>query len=293
MLQGKQLSARVRHLSKLLRWLPAGTRGKARLARTVLGDGLDETDVTVMSREGNAFVVPNLRGALAFHLLTDGVYEIDEIDFVLRHLPPGSVFADVGANIGAYTVPAAQKVGDAGRVLAFEASPYIFPYLQRNVQLNGLKNTTLLNYAVSNCDNEQLAFYAAPTENFGMGTLTDLFNTPPQYVPAFTLDYLLQQNEIEHIDVMKMDVEGHEASVFAGASKLLKGPTPPTIIFEFCDWAEEQAPGRQKGDAQRILRDFGYDIWRLADFIADQAPLNEVITDGFYSLVARRADVNY
>jgi FkbM family methyltransferase len=175
-------------------------------------------------------------------------------------------------------------------VLAFEASPLIFPYLEHNTQLNGLTNATLLNYAVANRDGGELAFYDSPNDNFGMGTLTNLFDTPGRQVPVFTLDYLLQKQGVTRVDVMKMDVEGHEASVFEGAAKLLTGPAPPVILFEFCDWAEEQAPGRQKGAAQRILREFGYHTWRLEDFIAGKGPLPEVITEGFCSVVARRAD---
>jgi FkbM family methyltransferase len=280
------LSPRAYLGARALRMIPYGTRGKARLARLLLGRALDQQDRLTRCRDG-LFVVPNLRGNIGFHMLIDGVYEPDEVDFVVQRLRPGGCFLDVGANIGLFSVAASNRVGPSGRVIAVEASPKIHPYLERNVELNQATNVTLVNKAAADqaCT---LAFYDAPTANFGMGTRTNLFGIKPVHVAGERLDAILEDARVVTVDVMKIDVEGHEAAVLRGASRLLGGPSPPLIVFEFCDWAEEKAEGARKGDAQRILRDAGFQVWHLRDFLRGEAPLHDVVTAGFLTLVARR-----
>lgn len=202
-MDGHAPSFRTKLVSELLRRVPANVRGRTRLARAALGSGLRARNVQLATRDGD-FVVPNLDGPTAFHLLVDGVYESEEIDLVLSRLPRGGTFADVGANIGVYSVPAAKKVGPDGRVLLFEASPRIQEYLAHNLELNRVKNATVLKFAVGDVDGGSVAFYDSPSENFGMGTLTNLFGTEPIHVPLFSLDYLLADAGVAHIDVMKV-----------------------------------------------------------------------------------------
>jgi hypothetical protein len=90
------------------------------------------------------------------------------------------------------------------------------------------------------------------------------------------------------VDVLKVDVEGCEAAVFLGAERLLTSPNPPLILFEFCDWAEARAAGRQAGDAQKILRKYGYQLRRLAKYNDGTPPLDYVLTSGFDMLAATK-----
>ncbi len=84
-----------------------------------------------------------------------------------------------------------------------------------------------------------------------------------------------------------MDVEGFEAAVFKGGSNLLGADKSksPLVVFEFCGWAEKRAHGIEVGDSQRILRQFGYDIWKLEDFIAEKKPTEQILTQGFATLI--------
>ena len=195
--------------------------------------------------------------------MIDGVYEVQAVDFVLERLKPSATFIDVGANIGVFTLPAARRIGRSGRVIAIEPSPLVFPYLERNIVLNGLSNVRLVQCAAHDRDGETVPFYEAPVEHFGMGSLGAQFHNSPVPVLCRTLDHILNEQQIEKVDVMKVDVEGFEAAVFEGATKLLAGDKAPVILFEFCDWAENRRPGGSVGDAQRLLRRWGYRIWRL------------------------------
>ena len=55
-------------------------------------------------------------------------------------------------------------------------------------------------------------------------------------------------------------------------------------LFEFCDWAEARREG-WVGDSQRILRRYGYNVWRLQDYLKGDKPLNKVLTKGSEMLV--------
>src|SRR4030095_2796953 len=109
-------------------------------------------------------------------------------------------------------------------------------------------------------------------------------------VPAQTLDDILGEESIERVDLLKMDVEGFEAAVLQGARKLLNSHDAPLILFEFCDWAEARVPGGEVGNAQRLLLEWGYRLWRLSDFVRGRPSLDNVLTVGFETLVAVKSE---
>ena len=265
-------------------------RGKARLSRALLGGCLEARDVEVVSREGFRFVVPSLLEPIGFHLLVDGVYEPNTLRYVLERLTLGSVFIDVGANIGTFTIPAARLVGGEGCVIATEASFRLTDVLWRNIALNGLSNVRVIRGATTSSPHRGVVpFFEAPIEHFGMGSLGAQFNVAPVDVPTHSLDNVVAELGIGRVDVIKVDVEGFERDVFLGAERILTGPTPPIVVFEFCDWAEARLADGGCGAAQRMLKTMGYSIWRLRDTVGSGAPLANVLTSGFETLVALKA----
>lgn len=272
--------------SKALRLIPANLPGKTRFARFILGIDQYARDICVHDRFGCTFLVPNLHEPIGFYLLIDGVYEPLAARFIADNLRPGSTLVDVGANIGVFAIPAAKRVGPTGCVVAVEPSPGIIPYLTRNIADNRLFNVRLKTCAAYDREEKSVPFFEAPTEKFGMGALAAQFDALPTTVPARTLDNVLAEEGISHVDLLKVDVEGFEALVFKGAKELLAGLEPPAILFEFCDWAEERAPDIRIGDAQHLLLESGYRLWRLSDYIRGIRPLVKVLTNGFEMLVA-------
>lgn len=169
-------------------------------------------EVTVRGSAG-VFVCPP--GPGAFFLGVDEAYEPGL--FALLRETNGTV-VDVGANIGFITVRAART---ASRVIAIEPHPMRFRYLERNVALNGLNNVTCLNCALGAAEGELVLYDVDPT--LGPRPL-DVSVTPGRgkchRVPLRTLDSLVEEAEL-----VKIDVEGYEAEVLLGASKLLaRGP---------------------------------------------------------------------
>lgn len=271
--------------SGLLRMCPAETPGKTRLARWLLG-AMSVANVRVAGRFDESFLVPNLGEPVARSLLLDGVYEPQTRKFILQHLRPGSVFVDIGANVGVFTVAAARRVGPAGRVIAVEASPTVFSYLAENTRANRVGNVRAECCALTDADGGSADFYEAPSSHFGMGSLARQFGSAARRVPTRTLDSLLAGTGDDRVDLIKIDVEGFESAVFRGARRLLTGPRPPKIVFEFCDWAERRAFGRT-GDAQRVLLEYGYRLWRLESWMNGGRPTNLVQERGSEMFVAR------
>lgn len=263
-------------------------KGKHRLARLILGNSLNVKNRVIKTPDGCQFFVPSLREPIGFSLLIDGVYEPNSLHLILKKLTKDAVFLDIGANIGCFSITTA-KLLEAQNilVLAIEASPTIFRYLQDNVKANLLTNVKAFNLAATEKDQSNINFYEAPLDKFGMGSLGAQFNNSAIQVKTKTIDSIINLEEINKVDLLKVDVEGYESSVFLGARRLLTSPDAPIVIFEFCDWAEARNPNVKVGDAQRILIDFGYKIYRLKDYLVGGGkPLEYVLVEGFDMLVA-------
>jgi len=159
-----------------------------------------------------------------------GIYEIDKITAVQKLLKPGSTFVDIGANVGDYTLLAASLVGNAGRVLSFEPEPRNRGWLQQSIDLNGYKNIDVFPVALSDGEGEASLYLG---EIAGYHTLIP--GHPERQagtitVKTRTLDSYLHELGREHVDMMKIDVEGAEMQVLRGARTTL-GKNPNMILF--------------------------------------------------------------
>lgn len=270
-----------------LRCLPVWLPAKQRLARALVRPQQLPGEASIPLDGGLELRVPSLEEPVAFHLLVNGVYEPLVAQFLAAHLRAGSILIDVGANVGCFAVPLSRRLRPGGAVLAVEASPRVFPYLEHNVKANGCDNVWAVHAAAHERDGSTVDFYEAPPQKFGMGSLAPQFHAQPVPVPARSLDSLAGELGLARVDVMKLDVEGLEASVLRGALGLLRAFAPP-VVFEFCDWAEERVPGTRRGDAQRVLLDLGYQIWDIDTLRRGGAQVTAPRTAGAWTLVAQR-----
>src|SRR5262249_42858830 len=144
-----------------------------------------------------------------------------------------------------------------------EADPKIQRLLQDNVNRNACGRAQVVACVAGATDGQLVAFYPAPEDQFGMGSLGPQFHNAPIMLEQRSLDAMLAEMDIHRVDVIKIDVEGAELGVLQGAQRLLASERPPAIVFEFADWAEARIPGQQPGDAQAALLASGYRIFRL------------------------------
>ena len=143
----------------------------------------------------------------------------------------GSIFLDVGANIGKYTISAAKTVGPNGLVIAIEPDPENFATLIKNIALNNLKNVHALNLAAWNQKDKLKLFI--DSEKGGSSTKTN-FKLGYFTVQAISLDEIIHKLNIKRVDCVKIDVEGAELEVLQGFIDTMNeyGPSIITEIME-------------------------------------------------------------
>src|SRR5262249_8075985 len=154
---------------------------------------------------------------------------------ILSRIPREGVYLDVGANIGAIALPVARQRPDV-RVICVEADPDMAEVLRRNVANNALPNVSVAECLAGPCSKEAVRFYTAPLDKFGMGSIGPQFDRPSVLLRQVALDELLDDMGVDHVDVMKLDVEGSELGVLQGLTRRLAGSRSLKILFEFSDW---------------------------------------------------------
>jgi FkbM family methyltransferase len=192
-----------------------------------------------------------------------------ELSYLERILYPGSVFADIGANAGIYTLVASKIVGEAGRVLAFEPSAQSFPILRQNIALNGLTNVLAFPIALAQ-KTGKARLYRGPNPCFNSLGKDPSWKEEVEKILTEPLDGVLHRVSITRVDVIKMDVQGAEELILRGARKILHC-AHPVVIFEVFPEGTA-ALGLSPYGAWDLLHDLGYDF-----FVADcSGALSEV-----------------
>lgn len=185
-----------------------------------------------------------------------GYYEPRETALVRRHLGPGEIFVDVGANVGAFTALASALVGPSGRVLAFEPTPILSAKLQHSFAARA--NATVFPHALGAGEGELRLFLPPPEMgNFDPSAVEYCAGMESISVPVRALDDVLSEQEIDEVDFLKVDVEGFEPEVFEGAAKALKARAIRYILVELNE-PLLQARGYESADLERLLQSNGY-----------------------------------
>lgn len=223
-----------------------------------------------------------------------GCFEPNEFAFLDKILAPGMTFIDAGANDGLFTLFAAQRVGPTGQVWAFEPSEREFVRLQRNLQLNQLGNVRALKMALSNQDG-QAELKIADDEHSGQNTLGDFAYQIPvarhERVSTSRLDNLAHNTELQRLDLIKLDVEGAELSVLAGASALLRKHRP-LLLMEVNDNAL-QLQGANGATIVEFLRAHDYEIHRFDKTTGQPVPaLANELSDNIVAMPAKTVSLS-
>jgi FkbM family methyltransferase len=161
-----------------------------------------------------------------------GVYESSKIEALRRCLPPGGTFVDVGGNKGDFALIAARHLDGSGRVICVEPAPENARWIRRSVERNGYQNVEVVEAALADHDGSATLHLGPLSGWHSLAPAAVERSVGSVEVPTVTLDHLLAERGIDHVDVMKIDVEGGEGEVLGGASGLLGGDDPVTLLID-------------------------------------------------------------
>lgn len=179
-----------------------------------------------------------------------------EDQFLHSYLRPADTVVDIGANVGAETLTAACIVGPQGKVFAIEPQPKAFSYLTSNIALNNLENVEAFNVAIG--ETEGILCFSTGL----LDTSNRVLPSGGQKIPAKRLDDLLCDASIDTIELMKVDVEGYELSVFRGSSRILR--KTQCVYFEHMEWAFRKY-GHTEREIFAVLQDCGLKLYMRRD----------------------------
>lgn len=206
---------------------------------------------------GARFYVRRGESALTGNLYT-GLYEFQEMAFLLHFLRGEDLFADVGANAGSYTLLACAAIGARG--IAFEPIPDTFERLVENVRLNGLEERVRCVNAAVGAQDGAIAFsIGSDTTNHALAPdeRTDCMLT----VPMTRLDTALRE---ETPALLKIDVEGFETPVIQGAPQVLKRRALHAVIMELNESGARY--GFDEAEILSMMRGYGFGTYAYEPF---------------------------
>lgn len=178
-------------------------------------------------------------------------YERDVVAIMEGLTRPGWCVLDIGANMGVHTLRLSRLVGPSGRVFAFEPMDYAFGKLVRNIALNRRRNIEVFRLALSN--------HNAPAQEVGYRSSweTSGERRPERSIVDFRrLDDWCVDHRITRIDLIKLDVDGHEMQVVQGGLASIKR-FRPVILVEAGAWHFSST----EANPLRLLAACGYRFW--------------------------------
>ena len=185
-----------------------------------------------------------------------GTFEQQESRLVARFLAADMTVIDVGANVGYYTALAASRVGSQGRIFAIEPDTRAFTQLQSLIDANGLP-ARAFNFGLGERSGQEHLYQSPSSRNNTPTMIAHGGYKPTATVQIRRLDDCMDEWQISHVDLLKIDVEGWEPQVFRGASRALDSGRIRAILCEFNDpWL--RAAGSSSRALWKMLAAFGY-----------------------------------
>lgn len=194
------------------------------------------------------------RRFIGAHVYMRGVHELPVCEVLWRLAEAGECAVDVGANTGVMTSLLSRRVGEQGRVMAFEAHPGVFEWLQENVARWRRGSVVVFNQAISS-KRGVVRMHEGDRFAANEGTArVEQAEASGRWFKAesVTLDEVIPANGC---GVIKIDVEGHEFEVLSGAKTSLAAHRLRDVVFE-STWSFP-------GPAHELMRQYGYHVFAI------------------------------
>ncbi len=153
----------------------------------------------------------------------EGPYETDGVN-----LNEGDYVIDAGANIGMFSIFASSKIGEKGKIFAFEPIPEAQELLRENIELNKSKNIKVIPFALGESKKE-LEFFLSPNNIEASSGYFDRGGGRTK-IRQISLDRFVEENKISKINFIKADIEGMERNFLIGAEETIKRFKPKIAI---------------------------------------------------------------
>lgn len=204
-------------------------------------------------------------------IIKKGLFDQTILDIAKDFVIPGSIILDIGANIGAYTIPLAKIFPDCA-VYAFEPNPAVSLRLRNNIEVNRIKNVSIFELGLSDRAGTQ-NFFAIKQKTSGqydyglssfVKSAVKIDSADSIQVRIDTLDDILRKPE-KPIGFLKIDVQGFEYNVLAGGLELIERHKP-CIIFEFESeyFASSEDAAKTKEALQKIFARLNYSVYYIS-----------------------------
>ncbi len=182
---------------------------------------------------GIAFNISTKKNSMSKSLILQEHTESNETKFLKKIIKPGHIVLDVGANMGWYSIHFSKWVGQSGKIFAFEPVPEIYEELTSNINLNFCQNIIVFNCALGN-QNESVLFNVSDFEGGSGASSENLKFGKEIKVSKRKLDDVMNEQNLDNIDFLKIDIEGGELNMLKGAEKLIE-KYKPKLLLEIVD----------------------------------------------------------
>jgi FkbM family methyltransferase len=179
-------------------------------------------------------VEPTCNSIVTSVLIATGDWFEKELEFWRHQIQPGMTVIDVGANAGVYTFSAAKQVGVQGLVLAIEPFSGCIHCLEATCRINQMNWVKIFAGAASDLEGKaRLSLHQSSELNeiTPEDKISEESGEKFEEISKFTLDSLIEKENLTRVDFLKIDVEGHELSVLAGSEKIIS-EFSPVILYE-------------------------------------------------------------
>ena len=219
-------------------------------------------------------IEPSFKSIVTGVLIAEGDWFEEEMALWRSWIKPGMTVIDIGANVGVYTFSAAKRVGSEGKVIAVEPFSMCVNCLNHTSQYNQFHWVKIYKGAAS--DRNGMTYLSVK----GASELNEVINEKEasdetlanaEQVDCFTLDSMCDTEDIQRLDFLKIDAEGHEIQVLAGAQKILE-EFSPVILYENIAGA-----GASNIDVTNHLKNIGYYIYRYQPFLQNLVPIESTL----------------
>jgi FkbM family methyltransferase len=191
-------------------------------------------------------------------IVNGGIWEPENLGVLYSFVTDNTVFLDIGANIGYFSIAIGNRLKRGGKVFAIEPHPTLTNLIERSVQLNGLEEVVKIFQCAASDQQKTLELFY-PDDHLGKGSSSLNGNEKGRCLSAqaYRIDDLLPQNLI--VDLIKIDVEGDELNVLQGMPEVLRRSPNVKVLFE-----KLEAFSEKTDKIGHLMRNLGFTFYGVS-----------------------------